>query len=126
GQHASFLGIRHDPLLITSDPNNPDFKLPELRLPANLSADRLQNRREMQRLVNQQTRLLEHSATAKGIDEYYDRALSMLGSTHVRDAFDLSREPKKLRDQYGRTTYGQSCLLARRLVEAGVRFVNVY
>src|SRR5712691_10501196 len=93
GQHASFLGKRHDPLLITFDPNATDFKLPELSLPANLSPDRLQNRREMQRLVNQQTRLLEHSATAKGIDEYYDRALSMLGSTRVRDAFDLSREP---------------------------------
>jgi hypothetical protein len=126
GQHASFLGKRHDPLLINSDPNASDFKLPELSLPANLSTDRLQNRRAMQRLVNEQSRLLEYSATAKGIDEYYDRALTMLGSTQVRDAFDLSREPAKLRDQYGRTTYGQSCLLARRLVEAGVRFINVY
>ncbi len=126
GQHASFLGKRHDPLLINADPNASDFKLPELSLPANLSTDRLQNRRAMQRLVNEQSRLLEYSATARGIDEYYDRALTMLGSTQVRDAFDLSRESAKLRDQYGRTTYGQSCLLARRLVEAGVRFVNVY
>jgi hypothetical protein len=126
GQHASFLGKRHDPLLITADPNSSDFKLPELSLPSNLSPDRLQSRREIQQLVNQQTRLLEYSATAKGIDDYYDRALSMLSSTRVRDAFDLSRESAKTRDQYGRTTYGQSCLLARRLVEAGVRFVNVY
>lgn len=126
GQHASFLGKRHDPLLINADPNASDFKLPELSLPSNLSTDRLQNRRAMQQLVNEQSRLLEFSATARGIDEYYDRALTMLGSTQVRDAFDLSREPTKLRDQYGRTTYGQSCLLARRLVESGVRFVNVY
>jgi hypothetical protein len=126
GQHASFLGKRHDPLLITADPNESDFKLPELSLPSNLSSDRLQNRREMQRIINQQTRLLEHSATARGIDEYYDRALAMLSSSRVRDAFDLSREAKKTRDAYGRTTYGQSCLLATRLVESGVKFVNVY
>lgn len=73
GQHASFLGKRHDPLLITADPNDSGFKLPELSLPSNLSADRLQSRREMQRIISQQTRLLEHSATARGIDEYYDR-----------------------------------------------------
>ncbi len=126
GQHASFLGKRHDPLLITTDPNDPGFKLPELSLPANLSAERLQSRREMQRIISQQTRLLEHSATARGFDEYYDRALAMLSSSRVRDAFDLSRESAKTRDAYGRTTYGQSCLLATRLVESGVKFVNVY
>lgn len=126
GQHASFLGKRHDPLLITSDPNEAGFKLPELSLPSNLSTDRLQSRREMQRIISQQTRLLEHSATARGIDEYYDRALAMLSSSRVRDAFDLSRESAKTRDRYGRTTYGQSCLLATRLVESGVKFVNVY
>lgn len=126
GQHASFLGKRHDPLLITADPNDPAFKLPELSLPSNLSADRLQSRREMQRIVSQQTRLLEYSATARGIDEYYDRALAMLSSSRVRNAFDLSGESAKTRDSYGRTTYGQSCLLATRLVEAGVKFVNVY
>lgn len=126
GQHASFLGKRHDPLLITADPNDSGFKLPELSLPSNLSADRLQSRRKMQRIISQQTRLLEYSATARGIDEYYDRALAMLSSSRVRDAFDLSREPAKTRDSYGRTTYGQSCLLATRLVEAGAKFVNVY
>ncbi|MFM9959766.1 MAG: DUF1501 domain-containing protein [Planctomycetaceae bacterium] len=126
GQHASFLGKRHDPLLITADPNEAGFKLPELSLPSNLSAERLQNRREMQRIINQQTGLLEHSAVARGIDEYYDRALAMLSSSRVRDAFDLARESAKTREAYGRTTYGQSCLLATRLVEAGVKFVNVY
>ena len=125
GQHASFLGKRHDPLLITSDPNDAGFKLPELSLPSNLSADRLQSRREMQRIIGQQTRLLEHPA-ARGLDEYYDRALAMLSSSRVRDAFDLSRESTKTREAYGRTTYGQSCLLATRLVESGVKFVNVY
>ena len=63
---------------------------------------------------------------ARGIDAFYGRALTMLSSPKVKRAFDLSQEPGKLRDAYGRTTYGQSCLLARRLVEAGVRFVSVY
>lgn len=126
GQHASFLGKRHDPLLITDDPNQADFRLPELSLPANLSVDRVQNRRALQKLVDNQTRLIEYSATARGLDEYYSRALTMLASEKVRRAFDISREPEKLREAYGRHTYGQSCLLARRLVESGIKFVNVY
>ena len=126
GQHASFLGKAHDPLLITSDPNSPQFSLPELSLPARLSPERLQDRRALQSLIQQQTKLLDYSAEARGIDDYYTRALAMLNSTAVRDAFDLSREDPATRDRYGRTTYGQSCLLARRLVEAGVKFINVY
>ena len=126
GQHASFLGKKHDPLLITEDPNSPNFKLPQLSLPANLNPKRLSNRREIQKLINKQTKLLDFSAKARGIDAYYEKALSMLNSPKVREAFDLSKEPDKIRDRYGRTTYGQSCLLARRLVEAGVKFVNVY
>jgi hypothetical protein len=126
GQHASFLGKAHDPLLITQDPNAPDFRLPELSLPANLSPRRLASRREVLKIIDQQADLLEHSARAKGIDAHYQRALSMLLSPGIKQAFDLSAEPASLRERYGRTTYGQSCLLARRLVEAGARFVNVY
>ena len=126
GQHASFLGKAHDPLLVTSDPADPAFSLPELSLPSRLTPDRLQDRRALQSLIQQQTRLLEYSAEARGIDDYYVKALAMLDSTAVRDAFDLTQESDAVRDSYGRTTYGQSCLLARRLVEAGVKFINVY
>ena len=126
GQTASFLGKRHDPLLFTEDPNDDDFQLPELSLPEGLSPDRLANRRKLQQIVDRQSRLLDHSATARGLDAYYEKALSMLTSDKVRRAFDLSAEPEQVRESYGRTTYGQSCLLARRLVEAGVKFVNVY
>jgi uncharacterized protein (DUF1501 family) len=126
GQHASFLGKAHDPLLITEDPNDASFKLPELSLPANLTPDRLADRRELQKLINRQAAAQEQSAVAQGLDAYYEKALSMLQSERVRQAFDLSREPDAVRQRYGRTTYGQSCLLARRLVEAGVRFINVY
>src|SRR5438094_3253564 len=126
GQHASFLGKEHDPLLFTQDPNSPNFKLPELSLPANLTYERLEQRRELQKLIDEQSHLLDISAAARGLDAYYDKALAMLNSERLRNAFDLSSEPEKLRDDYGRHTYGQSCLLARRLVEAGVKFVTVY
>jgi hypothetical protein len=126
GQHASFLGKAHDPLLITQDPNSADFRLPELSLPANLTAERLANRKEVMHLVDKQTELLETSLKARGINENYEKALTMLSSPGVKKAFDLSAEPDSLRDRYGRTSYGQSCLLARRLVEAGARFINVY
>ena len=126
GQHASFLGKAHDPLLFEQDPNSPDFRLPELSLPGNLSLERLANRREVLKLIDRQSELMEFSAIARGIEDTYAKAISMLTSPRVKQAFDLSSEPDAVRNKYGRTTYGQSCLLARRLVEAGVRFVNVY
>lgn len=125
-QHASFLGKRHDPLLFLEDPNEPSFSLPELSLPDGLSVQRLERRRELQKLIDHQVRLLEYSDEARGFDEYYQRAIQMLTSTRVRQAFDLSAEPESIREAYGRTSYGQSCLLARRLVEAGVKFTTVY
>jgi hypothetical protein len=126
GQHASFLGQQHDPFFIGQDPNGADFRLPELSLPANLSPERLENRREVMNLLDREARLLEISPRARGLDAHYQRALTMLTSPTFRRAFDLASEPAAVRDRYGRTTYGQGCLLARRLVEAGVRFVTVY
>jgi hypothetical protein len=119
GQHASFLGKRHDPFFFRDDPNAEHFKLPELTLPSDLDLGRMQRRRELQQLVDQQARLLDRSLEAQGFDDYYEKAISMLTSEQVRGAFDLESEPEALRDRYGRTTYGQGCLLARRLVEAG-------
>jgi hypothetical protein len=126
GQGASFLGKAHDPLLVTRDPNRPDFRLPELDLPSSLPYERLAHRRSLQKIIDSQSRVLAHSAQARGMDDYYEKALAMLDSTRLRDAFNLAAEPEKVRDSYGRTTYGQSCLLARRLVEAGTKFVTVY
>jgi len=125
-QHASFLGKQHDPFLVKRDPNAPDFGLPELSLPPGISFERLSARRELQKIIDGQTHLLDHSAAARGIDAYYDRALAMLHSERLRGAFNLEAEKASVRDGYGRHTYGQSCLLARRLVEASVKFVTVY
>ena len=126
GQHASFLGKVHDPLYIAQDPNSADFSLPELSLPNGLTVERLESRREIQKLIDAQSRLLDYSAAAKGLDAYYEKALTMLNSPRLRNAFNLAAESPKVREQYGRTTYGQGCLLARRLVEAGTKFVTVY
>jgi hypothetical protein len=126
GQHASFLGKQCDPLFFREDPNSPAFRLPELSLPASLPLRRLEDRKSLLKLLDAQSDALETSATARGLDTYYDRAFGMLASARVKKAFDLGQEPAAVRDRYGRTTYGQSCLLARRLVEAGVRFVTVY
>jgi len=126
GQHASFLGKAHNPFLFTRDPNAADFRLPELSLPATISPERMENRREVLKLIDGQSDLLETSAVAQGIDESYRKAVSMLTAPKFKKAFDLSDEPASVRDRYGRTTYGQSCLLARRLVEAGAKFINVY
>jgi hypothetical protein len=126
GQHASFLGKAHDPLFFRDDPNSDKFQLPELSLPSDLSLRRLERRRDLQKLVDQQVQLLETSLEARGFDEYYERALSMMTSDRVRKAFQIHEEPDEVREKYGRTTYGQSCLLARRLVESGVKFVSVY
>src|SRR5262245_51255018 len=126
GQHGSFLGKVHNPFFFTRDPNAPDFRLPELSLPASISPERMESRKEVLKLIDGQSDLLEKSAVAQGIDESYQKAVSMLTSKAFQKAFDLAEEPKAVRDKYGRTTYGQGCLLARRLVETGARFVNVY
>src|SRR5205823_6039977 len=106
GQHASFLGKAHDPLFTAQDPNGPDFRLPELSLPATLTPQRLESRREVLRLIDRQGELLAASARARGVEETYGKALSMLTAPGVKKAFDLSAEPASVRDRYGRTTYG--------------------
>ena len=126
GQHASFLGKKHDPLFIPRDPNREDFRLPELSLPRGLDIDRLHHRRGLQQLIDRQSRLMDRSAEARNMDDYYARALAMLHSERARQAFDLSQEPAGIRERYGKTTYGQGCLLARRLAESGVKFTTVY
>src|SRR5437867_4504451 len=102
GQHASFLGKAHDPLFFAQDPNDPDFGLPELSLPADLSLERLESRRELQKLIDRQSRLLEFSSAAQGLDAYYDKALAMLNSPRLRQAFDLASRPCAADEKIGR------------------------
>jgi hypothetical protein len=126
GQRAHFLGTRFDPLVMTADPNAPTYQPPELMLPDDMSPARLEDRRRLLSVIDAQSRLLDESVAARSADASYARAVELINSSAVRAAFDLSVETDSTRDAYGRHSFGQSCLLARRLVESGVKFVNVY
>jgi hypothetical protein len=125
GQTAGFLGAAYHPFQVTRDPNAPDFRVGELELPADLSLARLEDRRSLLALLDPQLRPAEGRGGFGPMTVYQERALDLLRSRPVQAAFDLSREAAAVRERYGRTKLGQSLLLARRLVEAGVRFVNV-
>jgi len=125
GQFAGFLGRQYDPLTILKDPNAGDFSVAELSLPAEVTAARLDDRETLLRQVNRQATTLEKSAEARALSTYQERAVKLLTSQAVKQAFDLGREPAALHERYGANTLGQSFLLARRLVEAGVKLVTV-
>lgn len=123
GQFGGCLGPGCDPLVLNADPNSPSFQVPNLGPLEGISSGR---QTERQSLLADLGRYGIPIATANSQDFDINRgkALSLIGSTASRDAFDLSREPAELRDRYGRHSWGQSHLLARRLIEAGVRFVT--
>jgi hypothetical protein len=123
GQHAGFLGARHDPWQINQDPNDPNFKVDTLNLPADVAAPRLHSRRSLLESVNHSAVDLATARTSALADQY-DVAFSLLSSDRVAKAFDIQQESSETRDRYGRHKFGQSLLLARRLVEAGVPMVQ--
>jgi hypothetical protein len=126
GEFAGFLGKMYDPLWILADPNAADFNVEQLTLPAELDVERVHERRSILRELDAKSRMAERVAAVQGMNDYRGRAIDLLTSPATRQAFALHEESDRLRDRYGRNTYGQSVLLARRLVEAGVRFVTVY
>lgn len=125
GQFAGFLGRKFDPFAVVSDPNEPAFRINELGLPADVAATRLDDRRALLHWVDRQQRTLDQSVSAHAIGAYQERAVQLLTRPATRRAFDLGLEPAGVRERYGRNTLGQSCLLARRLVESGVKLVTV-
>jgi hypothetical protein len=125
GQTAGYLGAAYDPFHVNGDPNAPNFRVTELNLPAQLSPDRLESRRSLLAALDRQTPPDGRVGSEEAMKIYRERAIDFLQSKRLQGAFDLTREPDRIRDRYGRHKLGQSMLLARRLVEAGVRFVNV-
>ena len=125
GQHAGFLGPKHDPWMITQDPNSVDFRVESLRLAGGFGVERLQERRSLLDEVNRRQEQLTAFAEGQQLANQQRLAFSILTSGKVAQAFELDREPAALRDRYGRHMFGQSLLLARRLVEAGVSVVQV-
>ncbi|MDR3619117.1 MAG: DUF1501 domain-containing protein [Paludisphaera borealis] len=127
GQHAGLLGPRHDPWQIRQDPNKAGFRVDSLALPVGFSVERLGRRQTLLDQINhhQNEALTQSSTGGDSMSDQRARAMSLLLSGKVSGAFDLDKEDPKTRDRYGRHTFGQSLLLARRLVEAGVPIVQV-
>ncbi len=125
GQAGGFLGKAHDPFALMADPSKPDFKVPDLLPPPEIGAVRLERRRRMRQIVDETLDHFEQSDDAKLLDSNFQAAYRLMTSPQARDAYDLSKEPSKVRERYGMHRFGQCCLLARRLIEAGVRFVTI-
>jgi hypothetical protein len=123
GQYGGCLGPKHDPFVLNSDPNSAAFKVRDIDLVDGIPAKRLEERQNLLRTIDANSLPID-TPTAHEIDIYQAKALSLVSSGEMQKAFDLSREPDKVRERYGRHTWGQSHLLARRLVEAGVPFVT--
>jgi hypothetical protein len=126
GQNGGFLGARYAPFRVYGDPNAPDFAVDGLADDSLATAGALDRRRSVLRAVNEQLGPLGDHPRLGELDSYQQRAFALLTSSATRRAFELGREPDDVRDRYGRHKPGQSLLLARRLIEAGVRLVTVY
>jgi hypothetical protein len=125
GQTAGYLGKAYDPFVLGSDPADPAFQVPDLLPPDYLTAIRADERRNLRDVVDGAVKGFESSPDARLLNSSFDQAYTLISSADARAAFDLSKEPDALKDKYGRNRFGMSCLLARRLIEAGVRFVTV-
>jgi hypothetical protein len=125
GQDGGFLGKAHDPFKLMADPSKPNFQVPDLLPPKQIGEVRLDRRRRLRDIVDSTVKSFEQNQNAKLLDSSFQAAFRMITSSEARAAFDLSKEPKKVRERYGKTRFGQCCLLARRLIEAGVRFVTI-
>ena len=124
GGTAGFLGPAYDPYYFYQDPAK-EIKLDDLALRKDVSKERLARRAKLLDQVNGAMPEIEKAVSGYALDSYYQKAFDLIMSGRARNAFDLSQEPDKVRDRYGRHTFGQGCLLARRLVEAGTRFVQM-
>ncbi|MBL9189418.1 MAG: DUF1501 domain-containing protein [Opitutaceae bacterium] len=122
---TGYLGSAFGAFALGSDPANDNFTVRDLTLPGGIDERRFAQRREMRSVVDAHFSALEKSDALDGMDSFYQRAYAMISSEQARAAFDIKAEPAALRDRYGRNQAGQRMLLARRLVEAGVRFVSL-
>jgi hypothetical protein len=125
GQDAGFLGKAHDPFVLNADPSQADFKVPDLLPPQSIGEARLERRRKLREIVDGTVARFEQSQNAQLLDSNFQSAFRIMTSPQARDAFDLSKEPQEVREKYGLNRFGQCLLMARRLIEAGVRFVTV-
>src|SRR5262245_15150716 len=122
---AAYLGVPYNPF-DAGDPSQPNYQVQNVALPGGLTMDRVGDRKAILGQLDGLRRDADQTGLMKGLDSFTAQALEMITGPEVRRAFDIAKEDPKVRDRYGRDTYGQSALLARRLVEAGVTFVNIH
>ncbi len=123
----NFLGAKYAPFVVSDNPSSAEFRVRDVALPRGLNDERFEARRDLRARVDKFRRIVDKAAgdPALALDEYYEQGYDLVGSKEAQKAFDVRSEPDKLRDTYGRNGFGQRCLLARRLVEAGVPFITL-
>ncbi len=124
GQQSGYLGSAHEPFILGGDPAREKFKVENLEPPEGQPENRVSARRDLLKQLDELQRRTESTTTLQR-DTAYNRAFNMLLSPTTKEAFDLNKEPDALRDRYGRNTFGESCLLARRLIERGARLATI-
>jgi hypothetical protein len=125
GQDAGFLGKAHDPFVLNADPSEPNFEVPDMLPPDYISSVRVDRRRRWRDMIDDSVKHFETVPDAKLLDTTFQQAYTLMSSEKARAAFDLGQESDDTRKRYGQNRFGQSCLMAKRLIEAGVRFVTV-
>jgi hypothetical protein len=123
----NFLGARHAPFVVADDPNQKSFRVRDVTIPQELAEGRALGRRQLRERLDSLLRFQDRAAAdpVLGVDENFQQAVSLIRSAKAQQAFQIDREPDSVRDAYGRNSFGQRALLARRLVEAGVPFVTL-
>src|SRR3954468_21459227 len=122
---AGFLGASYDPF-VAGDPNTKTFSVKDLTLPSGVTFEEALARKGLLAKLDREFSQVEQSPLLDSMDEFYQKAYDLIASPAARKAFDIGSEPDKIRDAYGRTGVGQGCLLARRLIESGVRLATVF
>jgi hypothetical protein len=122
---SGYLEASFNPFSVGSDPNNQHFSVRDVSLPSGMTVERFDRRRSLLQALDSSFKRFDGTAVQASRDSFYTRAYDIISSPQAKKAFDIAEEPANVRDRYGRTSFGQSCLLARRLVEAGVRFITV-
>src|SRR5262249_35098383 len=126
GYHgAAYLGVAYNPFSADGDPNSDGYQVANLSPPAGVDPPRIQGRRGLLNAFDDTRRAVDRSGLVDGLGRFGQEAFTMVTGPAARAAFDIRKENPRLRDRYGRHQWGQSALLARRLVEAGVRFVTL-
>jgi len=124
----NFLGAQFAPFVVEENPDNSNFRVRDVAIPRELSEGRFAGRKDLRQLVDRMVRINEDAAAdpVRDVDQFYEQGYSLVSSREAQQAFDIHRESEKTRERFGRSSFGQRCLLARRLVEAGVPFITVY